>query len=227
MEVTNEMTCELVDHMGSDVTVVNAARRSMRVTKEEWSNAETGLVRSLIKNGHGSPFEFVTFMFDVDIPIFVAREVFRHRNSSFNEESARYKARRNKMWLPSSDEWRTQVGNAMSYEYKEWDGDKAFADTMLRNGYEDCIRVYNTLLERGVAREIARTIIPVGNYTSFLWKVDLRNLTNFLVLRNAPQAQYEIQKMAKKVEEAFQEVCPNIYSIWNEEGRPRLAAADE
>lgn len=228
VEFSSEMDVVLTDHMGDDLSVVNAARLSMRGSSQTWTDGDTGLVRSLIKNGHGTPFEKVRFEFNIDVPIFVAREWFKHRMSSFNEESARYKIRRPKFWVPANSEVRTQVGKSISYAYEPLKDEEAVDRTIeaLRVSAESLWTVYTALMKMGVAKEVARAVLPLSTYTMFAWGTDLRNLTNFLVLRNSKEAQWEIQKAAKDVEKAFEEVCPNIYRIWCEEGRPRLAALD-
>lgn len=227
VEFSSEMTVELTGSMGDDLSVVNAARLSVRGQSQQWTSADENLVRSLIKNGHGTPFEKVRFEFNIDVPIFVAREWFKHRMSSFNEESGRYKIRRPKFWIPKDEEVRTQVGKSMSYTYEPIDKETAHLTTQaLMTASDSLWTVYTALMDLGVAKEVARAVLPLNMYTQFAWGTDLRNLTNFLVLRNAPQAQWEIQKAAKDVEKAFEEVCPNIYKLWCEEGHPRLAALD-
>lgn len=228
IQLDSEMHVELIDSMGSDLRIVNAARMSLDVEHPEFLPADEGLIRSLIRNGHGTPFEKPRFEFMVHVPIFIAREWFKHRFSSFNEVSGRYSEYKPIFYMPPDPYIRKQIGKAMSYDYKPIEDANKIADYKfhMHTTYTIQWNSYQAILAANIAKEIARIAMPIGLYTKFMWGTDLRNLTNFLVLRNAPQAQQEIQDAAKLVEKAFEQVCPITYRIWNEEGRPRLAALD-
>jgi thymidylate synthase (FAD) len=116
----------------------------------------------------------------------------------------------------------------MSYQYETHENAPVRAGFIeAQKGFSrTAYNLYNTLLKLGIAKEQARSVLPLNLYTRFMWGIDLRNLTNFLVLRNDKHAQLEIQHAAQAVESAFEEVCPVTYRIWNEEGRPRLAGID-
>jgi thymidylate synthase (FAD) len=222
------MGVTLVDSMGDDLRIVNAARLSLDTTHQKFSDADEGLIRTLIKNGHGTPFEKVRFEFLIEVPIFVAREWFKHRMSSFNEVSGRYSEYKPKFYVPRTEDVRQQVGKKMSYEYETLSSDDDRAQYIVSQKHYCSLawEGYEKYLEMGIAREVARNHIPLSIYTKFFWGTDLRNLTNFLVLRNAPQALREINRAAMLVEESFEKVAPVTYRLWNEEGRPRLAALD-
>ena len=222
------MGVTLVDSMGDDLRIVNAARLSLDTQKQKFSDADEGLIRTLIKNGHGTPFEKVRFEFLIEVPIFVAREWFKHRMSSFNEVSGRYSEYTPKFYIPREEDVRTLVGKRMSYEYTTLESEEDRAQYMVsqRHFCDLAWEGYQQYLSMGIAREVARNHMPLSTYTKFLWGTDLRNLTNFLVLRNSPQALREINRAAQLVEESFEKVVPVTYRLWNEEGRPRLAALD-
>jgi thymidylate synthase (FAD) len=229
VEFSSDMHVTLIDSMGNDLRIVNAARMSLNTEHTEFTEpADSGLIRSLIRDEHGAPFEKIRFEFNVEVPIFIARQMFKHRFSSFSEASGRYTTYEPKFWIPKEEDVRTQVGKRMSYTYEsltDKDATKNFIDLLMSKSLE-AYEIYEMHLAQGIAREVARINLPLNTYTRFMWGIDLRNLVNFLVLRNSPHAQREIQEAASKVELAFKEVCPITYSIWNELGRPRLAGID-
>lgn len=230
IEFCSEISVSLVDKLGSDLRVVNAARLSKDVEHAVFDEkSDTALIRSLIKNGHGTPFEKIRLELMVECPIYVAREWFKHRFSTFNEVSGRYTEYKPKFFVPTNEGVRQQVGKSMSYTYiphpdpavVEW-----FIDG-LKYTFSTAYEEYVNALRMGIAKEVARLFLPAGAmYTKFMWGIDIRNLTNFLVLRNAPQALAEIREGAQKVEEIFKEEFPVVYKVWEEEGRPRLSAID-
>jgi len=227
----SDMSVVLIDSMGSDLRIANAARLSLDVEHPVFVDpADTNLLRQLIssKPEHGAPFEKVRFEFLIECPIFVARQWFKHRFSSFNEVSARYSELKPHFYIPASEDVRQQVGKRMSYQYETHENAPVRAGFIeAQKGFSrTAYNLYNTLLKLGIAKEQARSVLPLNLYTRFMWGIDLRNLTNFLVLRNDKHAQLEIQHAAQAVESAFEEVCPVTYRIWNEEGRPRLAGID-
>lgn len=232
IEFSSEMSITLVDYMpretSADLRIVNAARLSLDVEHSEFNDADEKLIRSLINNQHGTPFEKVRFEFLVEVPIWVAREWFKQRFSSFNEVSGRYTEYKPKFYIPSDENVRHQVGKKMSYDYETVEDEKLRAEFRTAQEYFAKLQWegYKEYLNRGIARELARFHIGGFMYTKFMWGIDLRSLTNFLVLRNSPQAMLEIRRAASVVEECFEKVAPITYRIWKEEGRPRLAALD-
>lgn len=208
----------LVDTMGSDLTVVNAARVSFNKHVDTVGEADRGLIRFLIENRHGTPFEHVTFTFHVHCPIFVAREWQRHRIGSFSEVSGRYSELEPVFWLP--EQLRRQVGKAGAYTFEDITDGSVHAEG--RDGisfaYENAWASYQDLIEMGVAKEVARAVLPVGTFTQFYWSVNLRSLFNFLSLRNAPQAQREIRVLAQQVEDIVSAHMPETMSTWRTAG---------
>lgn len=206
--------------LADDLGVVNAARVSLGKRSDSMGDSDAALIGFLMRNRHGSPFEHNMFRFHVRCPIFVAREWFRHRIGSFNELSGRYTTLDEDAWVPSLDAVRTQVGKPGAYTYTPM----ALADGVeVRDVIEAQNRhafgTYRWLLENGVAREVARTVLPVGTFTEFYWTVNARSLMNFLSLRTAPEAQREIREYAIEVEAFFAEQMPVTHAAWVEQGK--------
>ena len=210
----------LDDSMADDLSVVNGARVSFAVRKDEMDSKDRGLIRFLMREAHGSPFEHNAFRFHIRAPIFVAREWFRHRIGSFNEESARYHQLGSDFYVPSPEAVRTQVGKPGAYSFEPAAPDVA-TETIdkLRSVYRSLYDEYQALIERGVAKELARVLLPFGIYTQFYWTLNARSLMNFLSLRNSESAQYEIRTYAEAVERLFAEKMPITHECFMEFGR--------
>lgn len=214
------MQVDLLDSMGSDLSIVNAARVSFAKRSTEMGEREHGLIGFLMRNRHGTPFEMVQFQFRLRVPIGVAREWQRHRIGSFNEESTRYVEMRPDFYVPDADAWRTQVGNPGAYSFEPILPDQAlFADLEMNLAYERAYQSYRRLLEIGVARELARNVLPLGLLTEFIWSVNLRSLFNFLSLRTAPNALLEIRLAAEQVEALAEPICPVAFAAWRDNGK--------
>jgi thymidylate synthase (FAD) len=193
---------KLKNWQGDDLSVVNAARVSFAVEHEEMQSGDDALIRFLMRERHGTPFEHNSFTFHIKAPLFVVREWQRHRMGSYNELSGRYKEFENPdFYLP--DEWRKQTGKPGAYTFEPWNQSPG-ADRMNHvfvNHYKDCFDTYKYAIENGIAKELARLVLPLSMYTEFYWTVNARSLMNFLSLRNSEQAQHEIREYAKIVEE--------------------------
>jgi thymidylate synthase (FAD) len=210
----------LDDAMASDLSVVNAARVSFARRKEEMDDSDAGLVRFLMREEHMTPFEHNAFRFHIRCPIFVAREWFRHRIGSFNEFSMRYARATDDFYVPEPEDVRSQVGKPGAYSFEPVDPELAETTREeLRRVYDDAYATYERLVEQGVARELARSVLPVGAYTEFYWTVNARSLMNFLRLRNAETAQREIQRYAEACERFLAELMPVTYAAFAEFGR--------
>ena len=206
--------------MANDLSVVNAARVSFARHKEEMDEAEEGLIRFLMRERHGTPFEHNSFRFHVRAPIFVAREWFRHRVGSFNEFSLRYAKATEDFYVPEPDDVRTQVGKPGAYSFEPVDQELAERTREeLREVYEHAYSTYEGLVEAGVARELARCVLPVGAYTEFYWTVNARALMNFISLRATETAQREIRKYAETVEQFFATKMPVTHAAFVAAGR--------
>jgi len=210
----------LIDSLADDLMVVNAARVSFGRVSETMTDADKGLIQFLMRERHGTPFEHNCFIFKVEAPLFVAREWFRHRIGSFNEYSGRYAVLEERLYVPSEEAVRTQVGKPGSYTFEQMDTlDADTARDFISEAVTHSFAVYNELLELGVAKELARTVIPLATFTEFYWTVNARSLMNFLGLRNHPAAQYEIRILAERVEAVFAALMPVTYEAWIKAGR--------
>ena len=210
----------LDDAMASDLSVVNAARVSFARRKEAMEESDEGLIRFLLRERHGTPFEHNSFRFHVRAPIFVAREWFRHRVGSFNEFSMRYARATDDFYVPEPEDVRTQVGKPGTYSFQPVEPELAEATREeLRAVYEHAYATYERLVERGVARELARLVMPVGAYTEFYWTVNARSLMNFVSLRAAETAQREIRRYAEACERFLEDKMPVTHAAFVAAGR--------
>ncbi|HKN07409.1 MAG TPA: FAD-dependent thymidylate synthase [Thermoplasmata archaeon] len=206
----------LVDYMGDDAAIVQAARVSYgKGTKAV--RDDRGLIRYLMRHRHTTPFEMVEFKFLVRLPIFVARQWIRHRMSSTNEYSARYSVVPDEYEVPPAEEVRHQ-----STRNRQGRGDPLPSDVVdrfrgdLDRISKDAYRAYTRALEEGVARETARLLLPVAYYTQWYWKIDLWNLFHFLSLRLDPHAQEEIRLYAAEMAKIARLVTPVAYEAFED-----------
>jgi thymidylate synthase (FAD) len=205
----------LDDAMADDLSVVNGARVSFARHKAEMDDSDAGLIRFLMRERHGTPFEHNSFRFHIRAPIFVAREWFRHRVGSFNEFSMRYAKATDDFYVPEPEDVRSQVGKPGAYSFEPVADDVAEATREeLRGVYESAFGAYERLVELGVARELARAVLPVGAYTEFYWTVNARALMNFLSLRNSETAQREIRRYAEACEQFLADKMPVTYAAF-------------
>jgi thymidylate synthase (FAD) len=227
-EVIAQGSIPVLDHgfvrldeaMADDLSVVNGARVSFARHKTEMDESDAGLIRFLMRERHGTPFEHNAFRFHVRCPIFVAREWFRHRWSSFNEFSLRYAKATEDFYVPEPEDVRTQVGKPGAYSFEPVSDEVAETTREeLRQVYESAYGTYERLVELGVARELARAVLPVGAYTEFYWTVNARSLMNFLSLRNAEAAQREIRRYAEACERFFADRMPVTHEAFVAAGR--------
>jgi thymidylate synthase (FAD) len=214
---------ELSGHMADDASVVNSARVSFSRQIDdlsELSDADKGLINFLMRERHGTPFEHNSMRFHVKCPIFVAREWFRHRIGSFNEFSARYSEVPNSFWAPEEYQVRTQTGKPGAYTFLPMGDEmgKEVAKTISDHNNRS-YGTYRYLIETGVAKEIARAVLPVSMYTEFYWTVNARSLMNFCSLRSAETAQEEIREYSQDVEKIFSLLMPVTYKAWIDNGR--------
>lgn len=196
---------KLIDFMGSDLRTVNAARVSFGgVSKGE--DKDKALIKYLMEHQHLSPFEHCTFQFHIKCPIFVARQWMRHRIASYNEVSARYTEVKDEFYIPSEFRIQDTHNKQGSLTSKDLDNEtllKIYAESI-----EASYQAYQKLLNAGVAREMARGLLPVSQYTQFYWTVNARSLLNFLSLRTDSHAQYEIRVYAQAIEKIFKQKLP-------------------
>lgn len=201
-----------IDHMGTDERIVEAARISYR-SPSKGEDADRKLLRYLFKNKHTSPFEMCKITFNVKMPIFVMRQWVRHRMQNLNEVSARYTELPDEFYVPS--EWRKQDDKNKQSSCATGEIDKA-TNTILRTAYREAYNVYQILLQRGVAREMARMVLPVGIYTECYSCWDLNNLLKFFSLRDDAHAQAEIQEYARAMKAITSELFPWTMGVYDE-----------
>jgi thymidylate synthase (FAD) len=206
--------------MADDLSVVNAARVSFGTRRETMDDRDAGLVRFLMRERHGTPFEHNFFRFHIKAPLFVTREWQRHRIGSFNERSGRYSELPDEFYVPAASAVRTQVGKPGAYTFEPMDDETAAeVRTGIESSYAESYGRYQELLGAGVAKEVARSVLPVGLYTEFYWSINARALMNFLSLRNAAAAQYEIRVYAEAVEHHFAQAMPVTHASFADQGR--------
>ena len=228
----DDMTVELVKSSASDADVIWAARVSTagETTLEkvgESSERDAGLINYLARERHGSPFEHTSMTFFVSAPIFVFREFMRHRIASYNEESGRYRELRPVFYIPNKDRKLVQVGKTGAYTFI--DGTSEQLDITVNAIKETCTLAYENyqkILASGVAREVARAVLPVTLYSSMYVTMNARALMNFLSLRTSSEGshfpsypQREIEMVAEKMEKHFAELMPMTYAAFQKSGR--------
>lgn len=206
----------LVDYMGNDGAIVQAARVSYgKGTKTV--NDDTGLIRYLMRHRHTTPFEMVEVKFIASMPIYVARQWVRHRTASINEYSARYSEVPEKFDIPELERIGSQsTTNRQGREAtlpeeaaKEFREDLEASSTSAYN-------LYQKHLKKGIARETAREFLPVNSYTEWYWKIDLHNLFHFLSLRMDKHAQYEIRQYANVMADITKKIVPIAYKAFDD-----------
>jgi len=205
--------------LASDLAVVNAARVSFNQESEELSERDIGLIGFLTRNRHGSPFEHGYFRFLVKAPIFVVREHQRHRaGHAYNEWSGRYSKLEAEFYVP--DNVRTQVGKPGAYSFEPVD---AATRERARNEIEAnglrAFEAYERLLEQGVAKEVARAVLPLSTYTRYFWSCNPRSLMHFCGLRNHESAQFEIRQFAAAAESFLERLMPHTHAAFLANGR--------
>lgn len=220
------MRVELIDHMGTDASIIRAMLVSTGKDKSRpFSDADRGRLRYLIANKHASPFEHCVMTFYVECPLTVRSEWQRHRTFSYNEFSFRYATPEDgvKVYIPELENMRTQIGKPGHYTFETMNEDDAREAVRLMSAATTFAQWhYLELLDRGVAREVARGVLPVNTMTKFYATGNLRNWFNFLVLRNSEHAMREIAMLARDVEAIVGTTYPEAYAAWANEGGPQL-----
>ncbi len=205
--------------LASDLAVVNGARVSFNQESAEMTDRDAGLIRFLIRERHGSPFEHGYFRFLVKAPLFVVREHHRHRaGHSYNEWSGRYSKMEPEFYVPEFV--RTQVGKPGAYAFEPVD--EATAETARREIEDNALRAfqaYERMLERGVAKEVARAVLPLSTYTKYYWSCNPRSLMHFCGLRNHESAQFEIRQYAAAAESFLERLMPVTHAAFVAIGR--------
>ncbi|MFV2174468.1 FAD-dependent thymidylate synthase [Actinomadura sp. LOL_016] len=232
VEFRSDVDVELIKAAASDADVLWAARVS---TKGESSLAELesdperskGLINYLMRDRHGTPFEHSSMTFYVKAPIFVFRELMRHRTFSFNEESGRYRRLDPVFYVPASDRKLVQEGKPGKYVFVDGTPEQhKLVTEATKDSYRQSYRAYLEMLDAGIAREVARTVLPVGLYSSMYATCNARALMNFLSLRTKREdskfpsfPQREIEMVAEQMEEQWAALMPLTHAAFEANGR--------
>lgn len=218
IDVLDHGHVRLVDHMGDDLAIVRSARVSYNA---EWRSGEDAgkdekLIRYLMRNRHTSPFECVSFSFDVKAPIFVFRQWHRHRTWSYNEVSARYSELPEEFYVPELDKITTQSTDNKQMRTNDQHASADMIQMAIRSQNLESFRAYQFLIEEGCPRELARSVLPVGTYSHMFATVDLHNLFHFLRLRLHEHAQYEIRVYAEAMLQLIEPIVPVSVTAFRE-----------
>jgi thymidylate synthase (FAD) len=202
--------------MGGDDAIVQAARVSYGQGTSKVSQ-DRGLIRYLMRHRHTTPFEMVEFKFHCKMPIFVARQWVRHRTANINEYSLRYSEARDEFYMPDPEH--IQFQSALNKQGRMGEVPTELKQKVLDSFKEISERsfaIYSELNEAGVARELARSILPVNLYTEWYWKNDLHNLLHFVGLRSDSHAQYEIRVFSDAMAESVKAVAPFAWEAYQD-----------
>ncbi len=218
----------VIDYMGTDQSIVQAARVSYGEGTKKLRE-DRGLIRYLLSHWHTTPFEMCEIKFHIKLPIFVARQWIRHRTANVNEYSARYSVLDKEFYIPKMDQLGSQ--STTNKQGRSNTLDKNFAkqaQDLIKKNSEQMYEDYQDLLNgkllnndeyvegEGLARELARTTLPLNYYTQWYWKIDLHNLMHFLRLRVDSHAQYEIQIYAEKMMKILKKWVPLTYEAFED-----------
>jgi thymidylate synthase (FAD) len=232
ISIHSDVDVQLVESMASDKAVADAARVSVigdeTLTREVDTAADAGLISYLMKNRHGTPFEHNAFKFYVKAPIFVFREFHRHRvGFSYNEMSGRYTELPGEFYIPADDRPLVQKGKPGAYEFVA--GSHSQHLTMhwsMHDAYETAWAVYQDLMKQGIAKEVARMVLPVGIFSQMYVTCNARSLMSFLSLRTKDASstfpsypQQEIEMVARRMEVALSKAMPVTHYHFQKNGR--------
>jgi thymidylate synthase (FAD) len=214
VEVLDKGFIALDGAFASDLAVANGARVSFNTASQSLTEKDEGLIRFLMRDRHGSPFEHGYFRFIVKAPIFVVREHHRHRaGHSYNEWSGRYSKMRPEFYVP--EHVRTQVGKPGSYTFEPVDAEvKAATRREIEHQAQEAFAAYERMLAMGVAKEVARSVLPLNMYTKYYWSCNPRSLMHFCSLRNSEQAQFEIRQYAEAAESFLAKLMPVTHAAF-------------
>ena len=223
-DVLDKGFIEVVDSLGSDLTVVNSARVSFGKRKEKWDKSDERLVRYLAKHKHYSPFRHLQVQFHIKAPEFVMRQWYKHvvgiettsngstKDHAWNEISGRY-VEYDEFYEPTEFRKQSEDNKQAS------DGlidDQKNTSILWTTAQQHSVSAYKEMLKRGMAKEQARTILPLTLYTEVYWTASFQAVMNFIELRNEKTSQIEIQEYAKVLLEQMKEVFPKTTELWSE-----------
>ena len=219
IDVLDHGLVRLVDFMGNDESVARAARVSYDAAWRagEDAGSDARLIRYLWKNAHTSPFEHVVFTFEVKAPIFVFRQWHRHRTWSFSEISGRYSELPEEFYVPKPEDIGQQgANNKQGRDIGETVCPHYMGSLYIQQACETAFKAYRFLLEQGVPRELARSVLPLATYSHMFATVDLLNLMKFFSLRSHSHAQYEIRVYSDAMIQLVEPIVPVCMAAWKE-----------
>ncbi|MBE6357389.1 MAG: FAD-dependent thymidylate synthase [Lentisphaerae bacterium] len=207
----------LIDHLGNESTIVNAARVSFGKLKSEMEERDVKLLEYLIANKHTSPLEHMVFTFSIHCPLFVRGQWHRHRTWSYNEISRRYTEIDMEFYTPV--ELRRQSENNRQASFSDPDFDGTALAGLIAEHNQASLALYEKLLAGGVCREQARGVLPQNMMVTFWGTVDLSNLLHFLELRDSDHAQWEIREYAVAIKKLIKPFIPNVAAYFEKQGQ--------
>jgi thymidylate synthase (FAD) len=228
IEIRDDVTVELVEVAGSDEMIARAARVSTLNDLGDFMHDKDKLINFLMKNRHGSPFEHGMITFRIEAPIFVWREMMRHRiGVSYNEQSGRYAEMKGEFYIPNKRRPLVQVGKPGAYRFEPGDAEQFHRmDGQIYNVCQAAWNAYQFLLNDGVAKEVARMCLPVNVYSAAYVTMNPRSLMHFLSLRTKVEGstfpsypQQEIQLVADRIESIFSGLFPFTHDAFHTNGR--------
>ncbi len=210
----------LDDVMGDDRTAARCARTSFRNKgQERTAEQDAKLTEYLIRNRHTTPLEFCQLRFYMKMPIHVARQLVRHRTASINEISLRYVKAAREFYVPALDRMQRQSETNKQGSAPELVDDPGYCASVIAEAGKIAFDAYEQLLREGLAKELARTVLPLGTYTEWFWQADLHNLFHMLGLRTDPHAQYEVRAYADAMLELARDAFPVTVGAWERSRR--------
>ena len=207
----------LIDHLGTETTIVNAARVSFGKLKSEMDDRDVKLLEYLIDHRHTSPLEHIVFTFSIHCPLFVRGQWHRHRTWSYNEISRRYTEIDMEFYTPQQLRRQAENNRQASVTDPEFDSSALVAEIDAHN--KNCMALYEKLLNSGVCREQARSVLPQNMMVTFWGTVDLSNLLHFLELRDSEHAQWEIREYAMAIKKLIKPYIPNVAAYFEKKGQ--------
>jgi len=228
IQLRSDFDVELIDSMGNDQSICRAARVSTKGAASIDSEESEGLIKFLMKNRHGTPFEHAAMTFLITAPIFVWREFMRHRiGYSYNEQSGRYMELSPVFYIPNRERNLIQVGKAGAYTFEPGDNDQyEWTLIHLKNAYNEAWYSYQKQLENGIAKEVARMCLPVSIYSSAYVTCNPRSMMSFLSLRTKRDGtifpsfpMWEINEVANQMENFYMKLFPITHDSFDQFGR--------
>lgn len=210
----NKGYVSLLQHVGDDTSIVNSARVSFGKQITEVEEKDRKLIKYLLAHEHGTPLEHNSLTFLVKCPIFIARQWLRHRIASYNEISFRYVEATEEFYIPHKFREQSQNNRQASIEATFTDEHQAANTEIYQTAVSNAFNSYQELLEKGVAREQARGVLPLTTYTQYYFTCNLRSFLHFVRLRSHAGAQWEIQQYANSMLQQAKKIFPHTIEIW-------------